>query len=306
MLPQPPEMGIIPAQLSASNAQTLEDSFTDTLLFLIEGAEECSEPWEKHVKELKALLQRPDSSHARSIADQIRGAVLLGNDAASGKDLHSGSPRADTDIATGSGDSHAIAVRTGAIGTTATGLDGTGTATPPRVRISTFADAAVKPEHFKGGDLSDDASGRAQPTGARPEDDGTASAIRSRLHDVLHDRCVHVDMGTFWAYQFCYGVSLIQFHEEQDSLLTVQLGRFSETPSSWDVVGEGPEKSIVHDFGTEGAACAETGERRRALVRYLCDPSLSSDVGIRVEVHEPRLCEHELKVYLADLCDLLG
>lgn len=47
-------------------------------------------------------------------------------------------------------------------------------------------------------------------------------------------------------------------------------------------------------------------EYHRALVRYLCEHTPSSDVGIRVEVHEPRLCEHELNVYLADLCDILS
>jgi hypothetical protein len=297
-------MGTVPAHLSASNAQALEDSFTDTLMFLIEGAEECSPLHDKNGKDLKALLQRPPpSSHARGIADQIRDAILLQNDAVSSTGLHPVSPEADAAVV--SAVMPVMAVETGT-----TLSDGTGatavTTSPAKVRISTFADATVKTKYVSGADVSYDPSAQAQPTGTRPEDDGTARAIKSRLHEILHDRCLHIDMGTFWTYQFCYGVSLIQFHEEGDSLQTMQLGRFSETPSSWDVVGEVPEKSIVHDFGAEGAVCAETGQRRRALVRYLCDHNLSSDVGIRVEVHQPRPCEHEFKVYLADLCDIIG
>ena len=86
-------MGKIPAHLSASHAQTLEDSFTDTLLFLMEGAEDCIARYDEHGKDLKALLQMPASSHARSIADQIRGAILLENDAvASAKESHPSGP----------------------------------------------------------------------------------------------------------------------------------------------------------------------------------------------------------------------
>lgn len=306
-------MGKIPAHLSASHAQTLEDSFTDTLLFLMEGAEDCIARYDEHGKDLKALLQMPASSHARSIADQIRGAILLENDAVASAESYPVSPDEDTTMVAAmepllevETDTVAGTDTTGKPASDETGAAAPGSTTAPRVRISTFADAKIKPRYFSGGVSSDDdMSTPVEPTGPRHDGDGTLEAVKSRLDDVFHDRCVHIDVGTFWMYQFCYGLSLIQFHEQADSLVTIQLGRFLETPKSWEVVGDGPERAIVHDYSKDGAECADTGERRKALVRYLCDHSLSSDVGIRVELREPRLCQYELSVYLAELCDVL-
>ena len=150
---------------------------------------------------------------------------------------------------------------------------------------------------------------RWQPTGAqaRRTTARAGAQVRSRLDDVLHDRCVHVDAGAFWAYQFCYG-------RQSDSV--PRGGGFSRDDSARSVFGNSVSpgrwwarvpkgRSFTTLAVRMGAACAETGERRRALVRYLCEPTPSSDVGIRVEVREPRLCEYELSVYLAELCDVL-
>ena len=281
---QAPEMDNVPAHLSASNAQMIEDGFTDTLLFLLEGADACEKGHDERARELDDLLRSHASTHARSIAEQMHRAVPL-------------------NVEEGWVD-HATPTEAAASDQTSVSAEITAASTSgPTIRVSTFKDAMIKPRGVRAD--PEDGEEDVSSGGARADVDGRSDAIKSHLHDILHDRCVHVDSGAFWNYQFCYSINLVQFHEDENSLLTIQLGRFSETETSWEVIGEGAEKAIVHDYSKDGAECEENGENRRAVVRFLCDRSLSNSAGIRVEVREPRLCQYQMDVYLSDLCEVL-
>lgn len=280
---QPPDMPAIPSYLTASNAQMIEDAYTETLVYLLETSERCNDGQDGRIDEqadeLEVLLRKHSSSHARGIADQMRAAVRLelpNEGAGSVADSQKDTSLVEADEVAGTVNAKHV---------------------DPIIWISDFANAAVPmKEHEK--EL-------AEKMKASMEDND--DEVKAELYDIMHDRCVHVDVSTYWTYQFCYGIGLLQYHkdESEKSVTTIRLGYFAETPESWTLVGDGTNRAVVHDYSANAAECFETNEPRKATVRFLCDDTLSNNAGIRVEVSEPELCKYEVAVFLADLCPIL-
>ena len=296
-----PETGAIPTHLTASNAQMVEDAYTETLMFLMDGADRCGRGTDEATTELDSLLRSHASSHARSIADQMRGAASVLDDVGGAADS---SDKMETSDKTAAGTTK---------GAQTQGDDTSIVKVEPTIKVTTFADASIrlKPE---------DITRAAELTLPNEFEDGVyhdihdddfllefAEIVKAELYDILHDRCVHVETASYWTHQFCYGASLIRFHEDETSLTTIPLGQFEEREDSWTVTGEGADRAVVHDYSKGAAPCFEGDDPdpkpRKTTVRYLCDDSLSRlGAGIRAELNQPATCEVELVVFLGELC----
>jgi hypothetical protein len=282
----------IPVYLSASNAQLLEDTYSDSLLFLLSTLDSCDVEGQK--RELDELLRSHGSVHARSLADQMNAAVYLG-----------------TSRLAESADEKSIIV--------AHEVDAE---TPTKVIIGTHADAVVPitkivkdvPDAER---TVDDKQDDHEPYDSTEVRDTMSAAddhklpARIVLDEILHDRCIYADTGGYWTYQFCYGLGVVQFHEEEEEEYThsIDLGHFAQASSSWKIqTGQGNIKYVLHEY-SDGAECAETGEARKTIVRYLCSDSNEAPAAgssppnplVTVTVTEPELCVYRLDIWLKDL-----
>jgi len=145
---------------------------------------------------------------------------------------------------------------------------------------------------------------------------GTASVPVSDLSPVLSflsgKNCLNGGTG-WWKYQFCYGVSVDQYHVEKDGTKTViHLGKFDKTKHvEW--LEKNPHKrpkplairkQITH-FYSDGTPCDKTGRPRQTEVKLKCLEGSSSPGAVALYLLEPKTCEYILGVESPLICNIL-
>nr|CAD7258790.1 unnamed protein product [Timema shepardi]CAD7573578.1 unnamed protein product [Timema californicum] len=117
----------------------------------------------------------------------------------------------------------------------------------------------------------------------------------------------------WWKYEFCYGLSVDQYHLEKDgSKTTINLGRFDRNNHiEWLVKNphkrpkpSALRKQISH-FYAGGGLCEETGHPRQTEVKLKCLDNSSSPGSVSLYLLEPKTCEYILGVESPVICNLL-
>nr|CAD7399726.1 unnamed protein product [Timema cristinae] len=117
----------------------------------------------------------------------------------------------------------------------------------------------------------------------------------------------------WWKYEFCYGLSVNQYHLEKDgSKTTINLGRFDRNDHiEWLVKNphkrpkpSALRKQISH-FYAGGGLCEETGHPRQTEVKLKCLDNSSSPGSVSLYLLEPKTCEYILGVESPVICNLL-
>nr|CAD7193930.1 unnamed protein product [Timema douglasi] len=117
----------------------------------------------------------------------------------------------------------------------------------------------------------------------------------------------------WWKYEFCYGLSVDQYHLEKDgSKTTINLGKFDRNNHiEWLVKNphkrpkpSALRKQISH-FYAGGGLCEETGHPRQTEVKLKCLDNSSSPGSVSLYLLEPKTCEYILGVESPVICNLL-
>ncbi|XP_049763771.1 endoplasmic reticulum lectin 1 isoform X1 [Schistocerca cancellata] len=118
----------------------------------------------------------------------------------------------------------------------------------------------------------------------------------------------------WWKYEFCYGASVKQFHEEKDGTKTVvNLGYFNkEAHVNWLYRNPhkrpkplGQRKHISHLY-TGGTICDKTGRARQTEVKLKCLENSASPGAVALYLLEPKTCEYVLGVESPLICSILS
>lgn len=118
----------------------------------------------------------------------------------------------------------------------------------------------------------------------------------------------------WWKYQFCYGISVDQYHVEKDGTKTViQLGKFDKA-KHLDWLEKNPHKrpkprahrkQISHLY-SDGTLCDKTGRPRQTEVKLKCLENTSSFGAVALYLLEPKTCEYILGVESPLICNILS
>jgi len=118
----------------------------------------------------------------------------------------------------------------------------------------------------------------------------------------LRNNCLYRFEG-FWAYEFCYGKHVRQFHAEQVSpteqkvTLNFYLGYAPETEDIQDTI-----KNSVTTFSETypgGTTCDLSNQKRSTKIIYLCDTTKESHI---LSVTEPSSCLYEIIISTPLIC----
>uniref|UniRef100_A0A2K6VM49 Endoplasmic reticulum lectin 1 n=1 Tax=Onchocerca volvulus TaxID=6282 RepID=A0A2K6VM49_ONCVO len=118
----------------------------------------------------------------------------------------------------------------------------------------------------------------------------------------------------WWKYEFCYGKSVIQFHDNpQGERTEVLLGLFnSDIHKHW--IDDNPQKkplmidgriTQVSHLYAGGAFCEKTNIHRSVEVRIRCRISKGSQMAVTLYLLEPHTCQYVLGVESSRFCELL-
>lgn len=118
----------------------------------------------------------------------------------------------------------------------------------------------------------------------------------------------------WWKYQFCYGISVDQYHVEKDGTKSViNLGKFDKMKHlEW--LEKNPHKQpkplasrkqITHLY-SGGTPCDKTGRPRQTEVKLKCLESSSSPGAVALYLLEPKTCEYILGVESPLICRILS
>ncbi|CAD5209595.1 unnamed protein product [Bursaphelenchus xylophilus] len=123
--------------------------------------------------------------------------------------------------------------------------------------------------------------------------------------------CLYGGTG-WWKYEFCYGHSVAQFHEEKGKTTKIMLGYFDRnthkewadtSPSKARKLNEG-EVYQVSMFYSRGDVCKEANTLRSCEVRLTCRQEESQDSEkITMYLIEPETCTYVLVVESQLFCD---
>ncbi|PNF24823.1 Endoplasmic reticulum lectin 1 [Cryptotermes secundus] len=118
----------------------------------------------------------------------------------------------------------------------------------------------------------------------------------------------------WWKYQFCYGISVDQYHVEKDGTKTViQLGKFDKA-KHLDWLEKNPHKrpkprahrrQISHLY-SDGTLCDKTGRPRQTEVKLKCLENTSNFGAVALYLLEPKTCEYILGVESPLICNILS
>jgi len=125
------------------------------------------------------------------------------------------------------------------------------------------------------------------------------------------DYCLYGGTG-WWKYEFCYGKTVDQYHEEGGGKRTViNLGVFSEEAHlAWlekhpaKKPKEAEARKQVSVFYSAGDVCDLTGKPRQIEVKLKCKTA-DSPSTVTLYLLEPKTCEYVLGVESPLVCDLL-
>jgi hypothetical protein len=111
----------------------------------------------------------------------------------------------------------------------------------------------------------------------------------------------------WWTYEFCYGKSIRQYHQEKDQPIRPQdefvLGRQTEA-DRLKLKEEEPEefnKDYFSEMYTHGTPCDITGQLRSSEVRYYC--STDKSTTLISDIKEPASCVYTISVMTPLVCE---
>ncbi|XP_071745467.1 endoplasmic reticulum lectin 1 [Lepeophtheirus salmonis] len=127
---------------------------------------------------------------------------------------------------------------------------------------------------------------------------------------LMGEYCLYGGSG-WWRYEFCYGKSVTQYHEEKGGArVEIILGHFdNDKHLNWITThpGKKPRKvgrKFVSHFYTDGDFCEDSGTKRHVEVKLKCKKTGSSS-SVTIYLLEPATCEYVLGVESPLVCDLL-
>ncbi|VBB33653.1 unnamed protein product, partial [Acanthocheilonema viteae] len=118
----------------------------------------------------------------------------------------------------------------------------------------------------------------------------------------------------WWKYEFCFGKSVIQFHDNSQGERTeILLGLFNlDIHKHW--IDDNPQKKPLKIDGritqvshlyAGGAFCEKTDIHRSVEVRIRCRISKGSQTAVTLYLLEPHTCQYVLGVESSRFCELL-
>lgn len=118
---------------------------------------------------------------------------------------------------------------------------------------------------------------------------------------------------TWWKYEFCYGKSVQQYHEEKGkSRSTILLGTWNHqvhvdwlAQNAMKKPKPGVIPRVVSHFYSDGTLCDLTGKPRQVEVKLKCKEVKGHPDMMSSYLTEPRTCEYILKVESPIICPLL-
>ncbi|XP_046389188.1 endoplasmic reticulum lectin 1 isoform X2 [Ischnura elegans] len=202
----------------------------------------------------------------------------------------------------------------------------------PRVRVE-FHPVEGSLKSSEEGEAVDEGTTHAKPEGVTKDSPPTSptapiSPTSSPVADtspaknfLFGHNCLHGGSG-WWKYEFCFGKSVVQYHEERDGkrTATVTLGLFDrERHKQWidenphkKYRNQGPRYRQVSHFYHAGTPCDVTGRSRHVEVKLKC-PELkasgstveSRPAAVALYLLEPKTCEYVLAVESPLVCVML-
>ncbi|WKX92333.1 hypothetical protein Q1695_010397 [Nippostrongylus brasiliensis] len=139
--------------------------------------------------------------------------------------------------------------------------------------------------------------------------------VEDTVNRIISGReCIYGGEG-WWKYEFCYGKSVIQYHQEPNGDRTeILLGTFDEKiHKAWvdeNKLHRSPKKydnqitQISHLY-TKGDICHEIGAHRSVEVRLRCKSADGSPLAISLSLAEPKLCQYILTMESERFCEPL-
>ncbi|XP_031563676.1 protein OS-9-like [Actinia tenebrosa] len=122
----------------------------------------------------------------------------------------------------------------------------------------------------------------------------------------MQNRCLYHNKG-WWMYEFCYGKSVSQYHEEANKVVgeKMSLGVYSsETDWSKEKIelpySKNSSKRFHSQFFVNGTKCDLNGELRSTQVKFKCEPDSQDHVTM---VDEPSSCTYVVVVHTEKLCN---
>jgi len=129
---------------------------------------------------------------------------------------------------------------------------------------------------------------------------------------LMGDHCLYGGTG-WWKYEFCYGKTVKQYHEEKgERVQLINLGHFDKSKHiKW--LSENPSKvpkkvefrKHVSHFYSGGDFCELSGKPREIEVKLKCKQSQSLS-AVTLYLLEPKTCEYILGVESPLICDILN
>ncbi|KAK6055408.1 glucosidase II beta subunit-like protein [Cooperia oncophora] len=139
--------------------------------------------------------------------------------------------------------------------------------------------------------------------------------VEDTVNRILSGReCIYGGEG-WWRYEFCYGKTVLQYHQEPNGERTeILLGTFDEkVHKAWvdeDKTHRSPKKynnqvtQISHLY-VKGDICHELNAHRNVEVRLRCKTADHSSLAISIALAEPNMCQYILTLESERFCEPL-
>ncbi|KAK6055458.1 glucosidase II beta subunit-like protein, partial [Cooperia oncophora] len=118
--------------------------------------------------------------------------------------------------------------------------------------------------------------------------------VEDTVNRILSGReCIYGGEG-WWRYEFCYGKTVLQYHQEPNGERTeILLGTFDEKVQSSPKKYNNQVTQISHLY-VKGDICHELNAHRNVEVRLRCKTADHSSLAISIALAEPNMCQYIL------------
>uniref|UniRef100_A0A0R3RJI1 Endoplasmic reticulum lectin 1 n=1 Tax=Elaeophora elaphi TaxID=1147741 RepID=A0A0R3RJI1_9BILA len=140
------------------------------------------------------------------------------------------------------------------------------------------------------------------------------SLLQENRYLLSGKHCLYGGGMGWWKYEFCFGKSVIQFHDNpQGERTEILLGLFNldmhkhwidDNPQKKPLKIDGRVTQVSHLYAG-GAFCEEANIHRSVEVRIRCRISKGSQTAVTLYLLEPHTCQYVLGVESSRFCDLL-
>ncbi|KAI7690253.1 hypothetical protein SSS_01331 [Sarcoptes scabiei] len=156
-------------------------------------------------------------------------------------------------------------------------------------------------------------------TDSRENDNDLSSSLLSSSHSHITSKflkgeyCLTGGTG-WWNYEFCYGKTVNQYHEEKGSKkIIINLGKWNldkhiewiETNPSKKPKKNKTPKQVWHYY-SDGDYCESTQRPRKVEVKLKCKNDSPNPDSVAIYLMEPKTCDYILGVESPIICDLLS